>query len=69
MARTSVNVCSWPHGGHLPKQRRQLSAKNSLVRRSDWQSFPISSLAIESTPLGMVKSGAFGQLFFCDCGH
>jgi len=31
--------------------------------------FLISSLAMESNPLGMVKSSASGLLFFCDCGH
>ncbi len=51
------------------KTSTSASAKNRLIHRGDQQLFPISSLAIESPSLGMVKSGASGQLFFCDCGH
>jgi len=47
----------------------RLDSKNRQIRRGDPQLFLISSLAMESTPLGMVKSSASGQLFFCDCGH
>jgi len=47
----------------------RFDSKNRQIRRGDPQLFLISSLAMESTPLGMVKSSASGQLFFCDCGH
>jgi hypothetical protein len=47
----------------------RFESKNRQIRRGDRQVFLISSLAMESTPLGMVKSSASGQLFFCDCSH
>jgi hypothetical protein len=47
----------------------RFESKNRQIRYGDWQAFLISSLAMESTPLGMVKSGASGLLFFCECGH
>jgi hypothetical protein len=47
----------------------RFESKNRQIRRGDPQLFLISSQATESTPLGMVKSSASGQLFFCECGH
>jgi hypothetical protein len=41
-----------------------------LNRRGDLRAF--SDLLAgdrKHPPLGMVKSGGCGQLFFCDCGH
>jgi hypothetical protein len=38
----------------------RFDSKNRQIRRGDPQL---------STPLGMVKSSASGQLFFCDRGH
>jgi len=49
--------------------RVRFDSKNRRIRRGDPQLFLISSLAMESIPLGMVKSSVSGQLFFCDCGH
>ena len=47
----------------------RFESKNRQIRRGDPQLFLISSLAVESNPLGMVKSSASGLLFFYDCGH
>jgi hypothetical protein len=47
----------------------RFDSKNRQIRRGDPQLFRISSLAMESIPLGMVKSSVSGQLFFCDVGH
>jgi hypothetical protein len=47
----------------------RFDSKNRQIHCGDPQLFRISSLAMESTPLGMVKSSDSGQLFFCDFGH
>jgi len=59
---TTLNSTSFP--GDV-----RVGSKNGQIRRGDPQLFRISSLAMESTPLGMVKSSVSGQLFFCDFGH
>ena len=47
----------------------RFESKNRQIGYGDRQAFLISSLAMESTPLGMVKSSAPGLFFFYDCGH